>query len=183
LEGGYHIHGELMLSSKSAQQILFKALKPLLEVARPIGGLLVGPLPRYLMRGCCADTDHMPGRTSEDFGDQLKGELKAAAANVRDMCFTGGMRFLRVLDPALDFKGKADTAVWGTDPIHPTEAGYDLLAAEAVRQAALEPRGTGKKRKRDEADEQQHGDGGRALREPSGSGSGGQDGRSGPGGG
>jgi hypothetical protein len=106
-----------MLRSKSVQLILFKAFKLLFEVARPIGGLLMAPLPHYLLCGCCGDQDHMPGRASDEFGDQLKGELKAVAANLRDLGFTGGMRFLRVMDPGLAFKGKADTAIWGTDPV------------------------------------------------------------------
>jgi hypothetical protein len=102
MDGGFHIHGELMLSSRSAQLILFKALRQLLDTAKLMGSILLAPLPRYQNAGCCSDPDHMPGRASGDFVPQL---LKAAATNLRDLCFTNGLRFLRVLDPEVAFRG------------------------------------------------------------------------------
>jgi hypothetical protein len=59
-QGKYHIDGELVISSKSVVLFAnFNALKQLLEKARPMGGVLMAPLPRYVKSGCCEDTEHM----------------------------------------------------------------------------------------------------------------------------
>jgi hypothetical protein len=74
--GKYHIDGELVLSSKSAMFANFNALKPLLEKARSMGGVLMSPLPRYVKTGCCDDAEHMQERNSAEFQDRMKSELR-----------------------------------------------------------------------------------------------------------
>jgi hypothetical protein len=62
------------------------------------------------------------------------------------------LRFLRPLDPEVAFKGTSDALLWGDDQVHPTEAGYDLLAAQVIRLTEMTTPVVVKKRKRDEAE-------------------------------
>jgi hypothetical protein len=129
IDGTYHMHGDLVVGSKLAQHSLFKAIKPLLDCAKGKGAALLSPLPRYLVHGCCNDTDHMPNRAAADFSQQLKSELRGVSANLKDFLYTAGYRNIKVLDPGTIFRGREDDQIWGDDPIHPVEAAYELLAA------------------------------------------------------
>jgi hypothetical protein len=70
---------------------------------------------------------------------------------MRDLCFTNGLRFLRILDSDLAFRDARDNTIWGDDQIHPTEAGYDLLAAQQLVERVQPPPAV-RKRRREERD-------------------------------
>jgi hypothetical protein len=60
--GVYHMSGDIIVSSKSAQNALFKTLLLLVEAARGKPCILCSPLPRYLVVSCCEDETHMLNR-------------------------------------------------------------------------------------------------------------------------
>jgi hypothetical protein len=88
----YHIHRDLLVSPKSAQYVLFKSIKPLLQLAAVKGGAILAPLPRYLKEACCGDRDHMPNRNCDDFVSNLRSVWKAAVNNIRDFTFLCTLR-------------------------------------------------------------------------------------------
>jgi hypothetical protein len=116
--GKYHIDGELLLSSKSALFANFNALKPLLEKARPMGGVLMSPLPRYVKTGCCDDAEHMQDRNSAEFLDRMKSELREIAISLKNQVFTANMKFIKILDPAVALRSLAEDDIWESDPVH-----------------------------------------------------------------
>jgi hypothetical protein len=73
----------------------FNALKPLLEKARPMGGVLMSPLPRYVKVGCCEDAEHMQDRNTVEFVDRMKSELREIATSLKNQVFTANMKFIR----------------------------------------------------------------------------------------
>jgi uncharacterized membrane protein YgcG len=146
-EGKYHVAGDLILCSKTAQHALFKALKPIIDQGKRKNCILVAPLPRYVSSGCCDAADHMPNRREPDFAFRLRQDLKEAAENLRDFLFTGGLKQVKVLDPQVSWRGTDDEEIWGEDPVHPTAVGYEKLA-EGVEAICTGLESGGKKRAR-----------------------------------
>jgi hypothetical protein len=105
-KGGYHVRGDLTLASKSAQSQLFNTIRPMLEAARGRNILLCALMPRYVLSGCCADATHVANRSQLRFEVNLVKELKDAAEFLRDFLFTLGYRQIKVLDPAVSWRGK-----------------------------------------------------------------------------
>jgi hypothetical protein len=60
----------------------------------------MSPFPRYVNRGCCEDSEHMPNREDPLAKQQLQEDLRQVAANYRDFLFTASMRYVKVLEPA-----------------------------------------------------------------------------------
>jgi hypothetical protein len=126
------MEGNLIVSSKSAQHILFKSLKPLLDAAGGKNSILCGSLPRYLFKGCCNNPEHMSNRNLDGFETCLQRDLKETCENFKDFMFTSGYKSIKVLDPYVSWKGAAANNIWGEDPVHPIEAAYNLIAEGAL---------------------------------------------------
>jgi hypothetical protein len=127
-DGKYHMIGDVIVSSKSAQLALFKLLMPLVEAAGGKPCILCSPLPRYIVAGCCDDPSHMPNRRMRTFEHQLGGDLKETADNFRDFLFTSDNKLVNVLEPAVSWRGTETSDNWGGHPIHPTDKAYDLMS-------------------------------------------------------
>jgi hypothetical protein len=145
-DGKFHISGDLIVVSKSAQHAIFNAIRPMLDAARGRNCILASPLPRYLYKGCCTDVEHITNRTGP-FRQHLRKDLKDAADNLRDFCFTTGYKMIKILDPAVSWQGTDDDQLWGDDPIHPTELAYTLMA-NSVNSMVTGMESGGKKRAR-----------------------------------
>jgi hypothetical protein len=128
-EGHYHVEGDLIVCSKSAQYALFKVLTPLFDTACSKTCVLLSPIPRYLKEGCCRQVDHMPNRANNNFSQQLLDDLKEVTGNLHDFCFTSTFKAMKILDPQVSWKGTSSEEVWASDPVHPTAEGYAKLAA------------------------------------------------------
>lgn len=104
--GKFHVHGELVVSSKSAQHVLFTSLRYLLDAAGGKNAIICSPLPRYTAGGCCDDQEHIKNRDRPGFESNLNSELKSVAENLRDFLFTSGYKLIKVLDPAVSWRGR-----------------------------------------------------------------------------
>jgi hypothetical protein len=130
------------------------AMKPLLNLVGKKRGIVIAPLPRYIVAGCCSNPEHCSNRRLLDFEQQQKQSLELLKKNIKDFLFCNGLRFIRVLDPLVDIRGMEAAAIWGCDPIHPTAVVYSKIAAataklgDKLRAAEAEA-----KRRRDSIDE------------------------------
>jgi hypothetical protein len=113
-EGRIHMEGDNIVSSKLAQHALFKTLLPLIEAAGGQTCILCSQLPRYLTAGCCEEPGHMLNRRLQTFEHQLQRDLKETAENFRDFLFTSGNKLVKVLDPAVSWRGRGLTSSVGT---------------------------------------------------------------------
>jgi hypothetical protein len=52
------------------------ALKPLLNLVGKKRGIIIAPLPRYLVSGCCSNPEHCSNRRLLDFEQQQKQSLE-----------------------------------------------------------------------------------------------------------
>ena len=89
-------------------------IKPILEAAglRPI--IIISPLPRFLLRGCCNSTSHIPNLSSPDYRRNLEDSIFDCRKNLKDFAFRLGMRNVRILGP---WNGvcRLSNNIWSTD--------------------------------------------------------------------
>jgi hypothetical protein len=142
----YHMDGDLITISKSAQHSLFNTLRPIFEVVNK-DFLLITPLPRFLVGGCCSDRDHMPNRQRDGFEQQLMSDLRDMASNFKDFLFTSGYKNGKIVDPQISLRGMSKEEMWGADPVHPKDVAYDKLV-EGIVKVASNLEDAGKKRRR-----------------------------------
>jgi hypothetical protein len=131
-EGNYHVCGDLVLSSKSAQHSFFNSLKPVFDKVRGKHVLFMTPLPRYIVSGCCNDAEHMANRSQLGFEQQLLKDLTDTAENFKNFMFTSGYKNVKVLDPCISIRNMQEEELWETDPVHPKTAAYHRIADSAV---------------------------------------------------
>jgi hypothetical protein len=130
--GAFHIPGELVLSSRSAQQVLFKSVQELLDAAKGRNIIVFSLLPRYVAGSCCDNEGHVANRKRPGFEANLIRELKDVAERLCDYLFTTGQKLVKVLDPAVSWQGKNKEELWGDDAVHPKEEAYKLMAEGVV---------------------------------------------------
>jgi hypothetical protein len=78
------------------------------------------PLPRYLTKACCEDSEHVPNRNEEGFLVSILSGLGRIKKCIRDFLFSNGVRNLNMVGPkstdeALQVKLHD---LWQADPVH-----------------------------------------------------------------
>jgi len=141
-DGKFHAIGDSVLADKEQQLRTFKIMLPLLSAAKDHCIVLVSPLPRYLERGCCGDSDHVANNKQPDYKAKLEDQVYACKNNFKDFAFTNGLRNCRVVAAWPAMKKRPD--IWRQDPVHPTECAYDDLAKVIV--ACIPPNNEKRKR-------------------------------------
>jgi hypothetical protein len=151
-DGRWHIAGELTVCNREIQLEHFKAVQPLIELFAKKTCLLITPLPRYIIAGCCVNPDHCSNRRWQGFKEDIYTSLELLRKNFKDFLFYEGRRNVKVLDPCVDIRNMDDTEVWKEeDPVHPVKDMYKKIADTVVRMSdslVYDPRGTEVKRKR-----------------------------------
>jgi hypothetical protein len=149
-DGKYHICGDLVLCGAETQADHLQALKPILDA---IGGrrpcLIVSPMPRYVIGGCCQDARHVANRLERNFRTDMQWQLDGATKRIKNFLFHSNMRNMRVLD----MRDLPNKDIWFVDPVHPIDPVYRLIAAGVVKMAAtLKSHGEKQDSKRRRAD-------------------------------
>ena len=126
-DGIYHVEGESTLAPKEFQYGIFQMIKPILEAAgaRPI--ILISPLPRFLLKGCCDSSSHIPNLSSPDYRRNLEDSIFDCRKNLKDFAFRLGLHNIRVLGPWNAVRRLGDN-IWSADPVHPSQAAYNCIA-------------------------------------------------------
>ena len=119
-DGIYHVEGESTLAPKEFQCGIFQMIKPILEAtgARPI--ILISPLPRFLLKGCCDSSSHIPNLSSPDYRRNLEDSIFDCCKNLKDFAFRLGLRNVRILGPWNAVCRPGDN-IWSADPVHPSQ--------------------------------------------------------------
>ena len=154
-DGHYHVVGDLALADKDGQYAILKLCEPLWSSASGKHMVIVGPMARFVSDGCCSDTTHVANRSNKDFYPKLKADLAASCTNIKDFLFTSGLRHGRVMDPARSTSGLAAAEIWGSDPIHPKQKVYEMLADGVV--AVEKGCGSAKAKRKKSTDTAAHG--------------------------
>ncbi len=118
-------------------------LQPVFKVVKSFRGIILSPLLRYLWHRCCGDPAHVTNSEQPEFASEMGRGLKEQTVNLRNMIFMRKLRGLSVMNTveALGIVPDADghvleiervLALWGGDPVHPSQVAYRLLAGKIV---------------------------------------------------
>jgi hypothetical protein len=142
-DGKFHAPGNLKVIGKDSLRDLFMNLQPVFKAVKNFSCLILSPLPRYLWHRCCDDPAHITNSEQPEFASEMGRGLKELTTNLRNMIFIRKLRGLTVMNTveALGIVPDADghvleiervLALWGGDPVHPSQAAYRLLAGKIV---------------------------------------------------
>jgi hypothetical protein len=126
-DGCYHLLGDLQLAPPSAFKNCMKNIEKMLAF---VGGAKVAfiiPLPRYVLTGCCTNTDHvsnpLSGELAAEFAGTEKCLLEAAAMGKR----TGRARSINLLSffgsgesSPQDLTTVDGSSIWAGEGVHLT---------------------------------------------------------------
>jgi len=140
VDNSYHIDGELVMAPSEVFLHTLKTSLPIFQAASGCPKLLLAPLPRYLVQGCCPDKDHIPNRSEEGYEDLIftgVDNLRRQCKNFLHMnkvtdcitlntaqliCSTSGAR-----TTPENVRGELKMS-WGPDPVHASVDCYTRLA-------------------------------------------------------
>ncbi len=140
----YHIDGDLVLQPLEALERSFDDCKPIFEACRGHKVVILSPLPRYIMAGCCQDEEHAPNRRDTNFKSFLISGLERTKKNLKLLADKAELGYCTVYNPLWLIAGsrkKSEAEIlhiieegWGNQPVHPENATYEKLAGSIVAQ-------------------------------------------------
>jgi hypothetical protein len=138
-DGRYHLLGDLQLAPPSALKNCLKNMERMLAFVWGAKVVFIIPLPRYVLAGCCKNTDHVSNRLSGELAAEFAGAekclLEAAAMGER----TGKARLVNLLS----FFGSGEslpqdlttvdgTSIWAGDGVHLTSNASRVAARKLM---------------------------------------------------
>ncbi len=134
----FHLEGRVKLAGKEVVSDRFNMILPLLLSAAKFKIILLSPLPRYLNGGCCDNLMHCTNMRDEGYAVQQLRDLERTRQSLRDCVFRCKNKAVKILDPVKLFGGERELsdvaaalkAIWGDDPVHPTQGVYQRVAEE-----------------------------------------------------
>ena len=148
--GKYHIIGELQLAPRESFLSFLKTCLPLLRAGGSLPKLLLSPLPRYWLQSCCPDNRHITNKEDPDFEDTVFSGVDKLRRICKDFVHLNNISNTHVYNTFQllgDKKGSRSTGatlreevseLWGTDPVHPSEACYNKIAYEVTQMLSSE---------------------------------------------
>ncbi len=148
--GKHHVDGTLTGADKPTVKELASTLAPLLKALGGSKKLVLTPMARYWVTPCCGDSGHLTNYRNPGFLPRLGESVAALRDHIRNAFFTRRISNFRVLCPnrmfgmglrrqeISDEEASRTAALWGPDPVHPTQAAYRLIA-EAIEVDVQDP--------------------------------------------
>ena len=153
-DGRFHIEGELILASKDVQIRIYRALKPVLSAVGDIPIVIITPLPRYAVAPCCDAASHITNYREPDYLERLLSDLREVRSNFRSCLFSDKVRRASLVDPTPVAAGRLNSEDW-EDPVHPGKGILGSLADVVLNSVKY----LDGKRKREEDDSREGGEG------------------------
>jgi hypothetical protein len=152
-DGKFHLEGAVTVATVEMQQEMFENLRPLLEQIGKRKGLIISPLPRYVLGGCCSNERHCTNIKEPSYKANMMTSLAELRKNLKNYLYYTGRKNIRVMDPTVDLRGFTDNEVWAEgDPVHPRPEMYEQLADGVIKMTATTDQ---KRRQEDHHDEMQ----------------------------
>jgi hypothetical protein len=79
--------------------------------------VLIGPLPRYVVAGCCGKAAHISNRRAPRFLEDMLEDLEGIHKTTRDFLFKENLRHIRVMNPWVGLRDMLLANIWGDNPI------------------------------------------------------------------
>jgi hypothetical protein len=103
-------------------------LKPIFDILGKRKCILVAPMPRYVVAGCCSNRSHVSNRLEPYFVEDMKMQLDGYRRHLKEFLFTAGRKNIKIYNPSHDLKNFTKEQTWGEDPIHPTREVISKMA-------------------------------------------------------
>jgi hypothetical protein len=103
-DGKFHIVGDMVVCPGEVQLEHLNGLKPIFDVIDKRPCLLVMPMPRYVIEGCCGDNTHISNRSDRHFREDMTLQLEGLKNTLKHYLFTTGRRSYHIIDTL---------AIWG----------------------------------------------------------------------
>ena len=143
-EGIYNLVGDMVVAPKEMFLHSLKSSLPLLKSAGSHQKIILSPLPRFLTAICCGGAGHVKNRDDTDFGEKLLDDLVVLKQKIKDFCHINHLGGISSLNTAVLMSGMEGgqklaaeerqelEAIWGPDPVHPCQDGYQRLATNLM---------------------------------------------------
>ncbi len=132
---GTHIRGPVKVAEKKEIEEAVEAAAPLITAAGNHGKAILGPLPKYAVKPCCADPAHCTNCGTAAYREKIKKDLNDAANTIRESLGNNGIRRHRVLTASNTVLEAPPEEVWGSDPIIPSKKSYRAILSSVLTQA------------------------------------------------
>jgi hypothetical protein len=162
-DGKVHIEGRVVLCKGEVLEMVLRRLDPLWEATKGIDTVAVIPMVRYVVAGCCDDSNHVKNRTEPGYLTKMRKDLEEFRISLKRHLHGSGRSHCQFMDPSVDLMQLEARHAWGEDPVHPTALGFDKMVTgikameirirERIR--AAEVRGANKRPRLDAASGQQ----------------------------
>jgi hypothetical protein len=103
-DGKFHIVGDMVVCPGEVQLEHLNGLKPIFDVIDKRPCLMVMPMPRYVIEGCCGDNTHISNRSDRHFREDMTLQLEGLKNTLKHYLFTTGRRSYHIIDTL---------AIWG----------------------------------------------------------------------
>jgi lysophospholipase L1-like esterase len=129
----YHINGRLEYVDHTAIKSLVNTITPLLRAGGECEKIILSPLPRYMMKRCCKDRNHLVNKREDSYASDMGEALADMRDSMKDLIFGKKIRNFKVLSTTMLFMDDVDKApeklkeFWKDDPVHMTAEGYEEL--------------------------------------------------------
>jgi hypothetical protein len=122
------MEGDAQVCGRETQFEHFHNIRPILYSVGKKKTLLMAPMPRYIVAGCCNNPRHTVNRSDLYFKENMDIQLDSLRRNLKDHVFGLNKKNIKILDPNMDLRGLQPAEIWGSDPINIT----DLAANKVV---------------------------------------------------
>jgi hypothetical protein len=142
-DGRYHLLGDLQLAPPSAFKNCFKNMERMLVFAGGAKVVFIVPLPRYVISGCCNNSEHVTNRLSGELAAEFAGAEKCLVEAATMGERTGVARIINLLSffgsgesPPQDLTIVDGTSIWAGDGVHLTTNASRVAARKLMADLA-----------------------------------------------
>jgi hypothetical protein len=83
----YHIKGRLEYADHTAIKSLVNTITPLLRAGGECEKIILSPLPRYMMKRCCKDRNHLVNKREDSYAKDMGEALADMRDSMKDLIF------------------------------------------------------------------------------------------------
>ena len=144
-DGRFHVEGELKMISREDMKDMFSSITPLIKACKGKKVIVMGPMPRYLFSRCCQARGHLTNFDSTVYVAEQRDSIMNVYTWLKNIIFMRRLKNVKIFNPSEalglgknlgdDTDAEALMDLWGSDPVHPTERAYTILAGAVTTMA------------------------------------------------
>ena len=133
------MEGKLILGGRETIKEILNISMPLLRAGGALNKIVLSPLPRYIVSPCCADANHTTNLADKNYGTVMGEQLADIHGWLKELLYGKRIKNHKCVCPSslLGFDEGISAgelaAIWGRNPVHMTQIGYDKEARELIK--------------------------------------------------